>query len=307
MHSRPLLDVIPSTEDAGLLRSYERHQRARNFSPNTLEHRSITLRKFVGFCQDEHLPQLRNVSREHVELWLESMHETLRANTVASYARNLRAFYKWMVDDDEIKVSPMARIKAPVIEESPKDVVSKDDLDRVLATLEKAKRWRDLVLIATIYDTGVRVGELADCMTEDVNLDLGLILIRRTKGRRPRTVPISPKAVRFIDRYLRTPRVDPEYLINGTRGHMTGDGISHRIAVVFKEMGVSGRIAAHDLRHTSATHAYGKMTDSEMMTIYGWKNADMLRHYADQGRVEAAINAHRRASPLENLPRAKKR
>ncbi len=308
MHPRPLLVVNPTAEDLGLMRSYERYQRAANFSPRTLEHRNLTLRKFIAFCQDEHLPQLRNVSREHIEMWMDSMQQALAPNTVAAYARHLRAFYKWMLGEDEITAHPMARIRRPIIEEVPKDVVSREDMDHTLAFLEKAKRWRDLVLIAVVYDAGVRTTEFADCLLEDVNLDDGLIMLRRTKGRRPRTVPISPLAVRYIDRYLRTKRIDPEYLVNGIRGKLTGGGLSHAIAKAFKDAGIKGaRIGSHDVRHTSATHAYGKMTDSEMMTIYGWKNSDQLRHYADQGRVEAAVLAHRRASPLQNLPRAKKR
>lgn len=295
------------------MRSYERHQRAANFSPHTISHRDLTFRKYIMFRQDyageadPELPQLRKATRRDLEEWIEWMRESLRDNTVASYMRNMRAFYHWLLNEEEITVHPMARIPAPIIEESPKDVVPKDGMDHVLSFLEKTKRWRDLMLIAIIYDAGARAGELANCLLEDVDLDAGLIMLRRTKGRRPRTVPISPRAVKYIDRYLRTKRLDPEFLINGRRGRMSPGGLSHAVAHAFQLAGLKGQIAAHDVRHTSATHAYGQMTDSEMMTIYGWKNSDQLRHYADQGRVDAAVVAHRRASPLQNLPRAKKR
>jgi hypothetical protein len=43
------------------------------------------------------------------------------------------------------------------------------------------------------------------------------------------------------------------------------------------------------------------MSESEMMTLFGWSDAEMARHYARQALEKAALDAHGRASPLTKL------
>lgn len=40
-----------------------------------------------------------------------------------------------------------------------------------------------------------------------------------------------------------------------------------------------------------------------MMTLYGWSDSDMPRHYAKQALQAAAFEEHRRASPMDRLPK----
>jgi len=63
------------------------------------------------------------------------------------------------------------------------------------------------------------------------------------------------------------------------------------------------KIGPHDLRHTSATHTAGSISETDRMLIYGWKDPAMARHYSRQAAQQNAIEAHRKASPLEKLGR----
>jgi integrase/recombinase XerD len=288
-----------------LLESFERHLRAERKDPDTISHYVGATKLFVDFCRAQNLPHITGIRREHVEWWLVQLHKTQRPHSVRNRFIGLRIFFKWLEEEGEIKNNPMARIKPPSVEESPKDVVSPEDMAKVFAHLEKQKRFRDAALIAILYDTGMRASELADCRTEHVNLDTGVIFIPKTKTNRVRVVRLSPRGIRYADRYFRRPRSDPEYVLCGPKGKMTRSGIYWTVRNTFEECGIKGTIGAHDIRHTSASHVVGQMSESEMMTLYGWTDPDMARHYARQSLEKAALEAHTRYSPLERLPRAK--
>lgn len=289
-----------------LLISFQRHLRAERKDPDTVAHYVGATQQFLDFAAAEGLPDVVIISREHVEMWLERLHETYSPYTVRNRHQGLRMFFSWLAEEGEIDRNPMARIRPPSVEQAPKDIVSTEDMTRVFAYLDRRKLWRDAAMLAILYDTGMRASELAECRSDHVNMDSGVILIPTTKANRIRTVHLGPTGMRYLDRYHRKPRSNPDYLLNGPRGKMTRSGIYWAVRNLFEEVGVSGTIGAHDLRHTSASHvaAAGEISESEAMALYGWRDPDMWRHYTAQAREKAALDAHRRSSPLERLRRA---
>ncbi len=292
-------------DSRSIVTSYERHLKATGKSAKTLQHYLGALAQFIQFCEDEGLPDLNGIRREHVELWLVRLRERYAPASVLNRYKALRVFYAWMVEEGEIRSSPLARIPQPVLEETRKDVVPPEELARVFKEMERKRRWRDCALLAILYDTGMRAGEVAELKAEDVKLDDGLIVVQRSKNKKMRTVGLSPQAVKYIDRYWRRPRSDlsSAFALSGHRGPLTANGIYQIVRGIFEELGFEAKIGPHDLRHTSASHITGEMTESQMMSLYGWTDPEMARHYARQALEKSAIEAHRRASPLSRLPK----
>lgn len=288
---------------AALLASFSRHLRAEGKEPKTEETYLESSRMFLRFAEDENLPAIANIKREHIELWLASLYAKFARATVRNRFVGLQQFMHWLIDEGEIRSNPMDRIKRPVLDETSKDVVPSNELLKAFAALEKQKRWRDCAVLAIFYDTGIRETELADSLTDNLDMETGYLVLPKTKNKSRRTVRVSPKGLRYIDRYFRTPRKQPEWLINGLRGKMTGSGLYQLVRSIFEAMGYKALIGPHDLRHTSATHAAGEMDEAQLMRLYGWKDREMARHYTEQVQDKLALDAHRRASPLERLYR----
>jgi site-specific recombinase XerD len=303
--------LAPSAE--GLVRSFERHLRAENKRQPTIDHYVGASRQFLAFAAAENLPSIENVTREHVEMWLERLHETYRPHSVKNRFVGLRIFLRWLAGEGEIERDPTTRIRMPRVDAVDKDIASEAELARVFAMLDKAARdrkapkaeraraERDALVIAMLYDCGMRAGELADLKAEHVSSDTGLIYIAKSKNHRSRMVRLSPVGLRYLDRYLRHLDATPVYLLEGKRGRMTRSGVYQVVTERFKQAGVKATIGPHDLRHTSASHVVGSLSESEMMTLYGWQDADMARHYSRQALEKTALEAHGRASPLTKL------
>jgi site-specific recombinase XerD len=290
-------------EAASLLKSYERHLRAERKSQATLNTYLTSCQQFLEFCGDANLPDLGNITREHIELWLERLHETYRPHSVRIRLVGLRCWLRWLYAEGEIERDPTARMRLPGVDEVEKDVVSGEDVGRALRILEKAKRDRDAAIIAVLYDTGLRASELASLKLDRVNLDTGICFIEKSKNHRTRVVKISPAGIRYVDRYLRRRRDPfPVYLFEGKKGPLTRSGVYRVVTRAFAAAGIKATIGAHDMRHSSATAASSELSESDMMQLYGWSSAEMARHYARQALQANALKAHDRASPLSRLP-----
>jgi integrase len=292
-----------------ILRSFERHLRAEGKAEATLSHYMNVTFSFLEFAEAEGFPEWRHITREHVEMWLESLQARLRPASVRNHYLGLRAFYDWLATEEEIERNPFGlvgqrRIKPPSVEESPKDVVTAADVRDTLAFLRKGRRLRDAAIVAILYDTGMRAGELADAKMSDL-MDNGDLLIPKAKGKRPRWVWLSPATMSIVDRYHRSLDGVPEYLVGGRKGKLLAGGVYWAVRRAFRDAGIERVIGAHDLRHTSATHAAaaGDMSETDAMEKFGWKTADMWRHYSEQARRTASLNAQRRSSPMERLGR----
>lgn len=260
----------------------------------------------MDFCAAGNLPGLTHIRREHIEMWLDDLHKRLAPYSVRNRYKGLKQFFDWMVDEGEIRRSPMEKMKPPSTEEVEKDIVSAADMARVFSYLESNRRWRDAVIVAVLYDAGLRATELADCLAEDVDLEKGTIRIRTTKNDQAKKPSIDPSTVLVIDRYWRrVNRRMPQYLVNGKQGKMSRSGVYSACVKAFKDAGVKGVIGAHDMRHTSATEVAlsREMSDAEMMTHYGWTDIKMVRRYTKAAHQQAAQEAHRKASPMSRLPR----
>jgi len=279
-NKNPTSETKPGFDlQAQLLTEFEWHLKAEGKSPAAIAHYVGASKQFLAFTRQQGMPDVTHITREHVERWMATLYETLAPASVKNRFVGLRIFFAWLVDDDEIERNPMAKIKMPTIPETSKDVVSQDEMAKVFAYLEKEKKLRDAPIIALLHDTGIRATELATCLAEQVDWDTGFIVLTKTKNRQMRTVRVSPPTMRYLHRYNRTKRNYREFLVEGHKGALTREGIYDVVRKAFWVTGVKKMIGPHDLRHTSTSHTVGKLSESEMMTLYGWTYSSMARHY----------------------------
>lgn len=119
---------------------------------------------------------------------------------------------------------------------------------------------RDRAILELFYATGLRVSELVGLRLEDVHLDLGYLRCFG-KGSKERVVPIGSQAVEAVSKYLQELRPQLADGRSGDRVFLsrTGKPIDRtncwRLVVKHaRQMGLSGKVSPHTLRHCFATH-----------------------------------------------------
>lgn len=293
------------------IQSYANTQRVR-LADQTLNRVNLPrLRAFAGWLREQGMPTtVEGVRREHIEAyigWLQAEAPGRdgpgqQAATVSITYRVLRRLFNWLVEEDELRVSPMARMKAPKVFEKAPKVLTEAELSRLYKVCagRSFDDRRDAALVRLLAESGMRRGEVAGLTVDDVHLDSRVLLVRAgtSKGRRDRLVPLSAEGLAAMDRYLRVrashPHAGLPWLWLGKRGRLSDSGILQVVERRGRQAGVPG-LHPHRFRHTFAHRGQREgMSVSSLMAIAGWNDPAMLKRYGRSAANELAMHEFRR-------------
>lgn len=225
---------------------------------------------YIAWCEQERIPPntirrrravLRAVgnpstaTREEIEAWWATRtHKTngdpradsSRANELAV----LRSFYRWCQIWEHREDNPTVRLSPPKFPNSLPRPASRDQLQRILAAVEKQPDMRRAVCLGAY--AGLRISEVAALHWNEVNLELRRITVVG-KGRKRRLVAIGSI---LVDELL------PETggnVVTGTDQVLSADALRRRVNRAIADAGVT--VTFHQLRHRFGTIAYQSSND----------------------------------------------
>jgi integrase/recombinase XerD len=183
----------------------------------------------------------------------------------ASIRRNVssvRTYFRFLLGDGHLVRDPSERLETPKRWRSLPDVLSVDEVARLLATptLDDPHVFRDRALLELAYGAGLRVSEWITLPTRDVLLEEGLVRVFG-KGSKERLVPIGRSAIGAIAIYLRElrPRLERGegrglLLLNARGRPLTRMGAWKILRRYVERAGITKHVSPHTLRHSFATH-----------------------------------------------------
>ena len=254
------------------------------------------------------------IRREHVETWIANLLETGKPSSAANRFRSVQQFFKWAVDEGEIKESPMVRMRPPKIPEDPPAVLRQEELKRIVAACAgpRFEDRRDEAIVRLFIASGARLSEIAglrwtpaDETTNDVDLDAAIIRVMG-KGRRERVVSVGAKGAKAVDRYVRVRarhrHAGLPFLWLSQKGRLTDSGIAQMIRERGVAAGLGSGIHPHQFRHSYA-HAMlaAGMQEGDLMVQAGWRSREMLARHARSTAAERSLESAHRLNPGDRV------
>ncbi|NTW31390.1 MAG: site-specific tyrosine recombinase XerD [Bacteroidetes bacterium] len=187
----------------------------------------------------------------------------ISARTQARIISGIKAFYKYLMLENIVKVNPTELLESPKLGRKLPDTLSVLEIDRLISAIDlsKPEGHRNKAMLETIYSSGLRVSELINLKISNLNFKDGFIKIVG-KGNKERIVPIGRIAVKFIKIYLNDFRIhipikkeSQDILFLNRRGNkLSRNMIFIIIKELCKKIGLNKKISPHTFRHSFATH-----------------------------------------------------
>jgi len=273
----------------------------------TLRFYHIKLKLFSDFCDAQAITQIGQITptliRQYL-LYLEGSGHNAGGRHAAF--RTLRTFLYWYEDETEPEgwTNPVRKVKAPKVPTEPLEPVPFENVTQMVKACERGKFAgdRDAAILLCLLDTGARASEFLDINLDDINQARGDILIRRGKGRKPRTVYIGKQSRRALRRYLKHRNdCNPALWITPPRFGSERLGYDSLRAILSRRAADAhiDKPSSHDFRRAFALSMLRNGTDIfTLAKLMGHEGITVLQRYLKQTNQDTE-QAHRRAGPVD--------
>lgn len=191
---------VVDEDDAALVREYLGQLKAERGigigRANKVGFHLIGWRRFIGPFRENTLADIHGGIEQLRDFRLEGG-RPYKQNTVRDYIEILKAFYRWMTEMgySSIPRAKIDRIHAPATDRMTRTAAEMLTPQEVKAMIDACQSSRDRALIATLYDGGFRLKELAVLSWGDVMFDeIGAVVNTNLKTEWPRHVRLVPSA-----------------------------------------------------------------------------------------------------------------
>lgn len=290
----------------------------------TLKDRRYRGEKLIWFMSNKGQPYLTQESLAAFMRYLgekdrwgsaESVHKSkaaVSATGASVYYRTLRTMLRWAVRVGVMKESPLEKLSAPRV---PKDQIIPLTVRQVnslyASCLKTQYPRRNRAILAVLFDTGLRVGELCALRGGDIDLAARRLRVRDGKMGKDRIVPFGRMAARRLREYL---ALDPDRgsgdaVWIGEKGILAGEGMTPSgVQQMIRDLGalagIQGvRVSPHTLRHTFAIEFLRAGGDVySLQYILGHTDLEMTRRYVAVAQSDVDV-AMAKSSPFDAMSR----
>lgn len=246
--------TLPTIELTPYLRQLKLWMQSRRYAASTIKTYQEALRTFFTFHQGKLPTQITN--EEVIKFNTDYI---LRNNMSGSFQNQvinaLKLFYKICLQnklDIDLLVRPKREKRLP-------NVLSKEEVAKILGSLGNRKHQ---VMLSLIYSCGLRRSELINLKIRDIDSNRKVVLIRQSKNKKDRIVPLSDKVLIKLRDYYKV--YQPSVWL--FEGQVVGEKYGERsLELVLKQAvqkaGIKKPVSLHWLRHSYATHLLEGGTD----------------------------------------------
>ena len=279
-------------------------------SARTIEAYRRDLIPWVTYLQQQHanLPASPKNDPLFLRIYLRQRAEQGVSNrSLARFLSALSGFQKYLSMD---KAKKQYIFKIPKIKYSTKlpSFVPQGEVDRLFDRTEESRGkdeysgWRDYLMVALLYVTGIRREELAGITLADIDMDRSMITVIG-KGNKERAVPVGEVTMQDLRKYL---ALRESFVgVTGSRSNRlflnrSGSGLSVRsIDRLVKKYGLKQGLefTPHTLRHSFATHLLENGADLMLIKeILGHASLSTTQKYTHV-TAESMKRVYQRAHP----------
>ena len=241
-----------------------------NYAATTIIKRRESIKAFIRWCEERGLDTPQMITKPILERYQRHLYyhrktdgQPLSSRSQRSRLTPIRAYFKWLAQQNYILYNPASDIELPRVEKRlPKAVLTEKEVATVMAQadIHEPLGLRDRAMMEVLYSTGIRRMELAGLKLHAIDQERGAMMVWQGKGKKDRVIPIGDRAIAWVNRYLLTVRptlstgLDDGTLFLSRLGEaFTPSALSDCIRVYVQKAAIGKQGSCHLFRHAMAT------------------------------------------------------
>jgi site-specific recombinase XerD len=225
---------------------FKTYLKGKRYSESTFTTYAYLIKDFLSFYASKDLEELNNRSVEHYieTVFLQRNYSISTQRQFISALKLFVTFYpQTNIDSVQLSRPKKSKILPTVLSQ-----------EEVLKIIQVTKNLKHRVIIALLYSSGLRIGELIRLKLKDIDLERMQIKIVKGKGRKDRFVGLAKSFLPLLHNYLNT-YLPKEFLVEGQNGGMYSESSIRKFLMKStRHAGIRKKVTAHTFRHSYATH-----------------------------------------------------
>ncbi|MEX2512501.1 MAG: site-specific tyrosine recombinase/integron integrase [Cyclobacteriaceae bacterium] len=273
------------------MQSFIEWMRNKRYAESTIKTYKGALILFFRFLDNKELSEIGNEDLEYY-----NTHYIIQRGFSASYqSQFINAVKLYFSIRQKQKLNPeiIDRPKKPKLLPN---VLAKEEIKRIL---NAHKNLKHRTMLSLIYACGLRRSELLNLKIIDVDSNRGLLIVRQSKGKKDRVVPLSVKTVDLLREYYKFEKPN-NYLFEGEKlnSRYSEGSLQKVLKSAVEKSGIKKSVTLHWLRHSYATHLLENGTDlryiQEILGHSSSRTTEIYTHVTDN-------SIRRIKSPFDDL------
>ena len=235
----------------------------RSLSDNSVQAYIRDVKKFANYAILIKLSELK-VTRIDISDFLAQINqEDISSRSQARIISGIKAFYKYLIIEDYLKINPTELIESPKIGLKLPDTLTLIEIDKLILAVDLSNKQgeRNRAILETLYSCGLRVSELVNLQLSNIHFKEGYLKVTG-KGNKERLAPIGGRAIKYLTIYINEFRNhqnikkgNEDFVFLNNRGaKLTRVMIFLIVQKLTKSIGLKKKISPHTFRHSFATH-----------------------------------------------------
>ncbi|TET10390.1 MAG: hypothetical protein E3J83_00585 [Candidatus Atribacteria bacterium] len=242
-------------------------QTEKDAAKSTIHKYRADLERLFNYLQ---VTDINEINQNHLRDYLNHIRQTYNytSSSIANKINILHHFFRFLHNSGYISTNPAILIRPPRNKVKIPKVLNEIELEKFLKapdhntdTRFKKYALRDKLIFTMFAYTGLRRTELINLNWNDINLGNKYLIVRKSKNRSQRIIPLHDRVISLLEKYLseRLPLKNNALFIGRTGERIHHNSLKNLFDRYIKISGLSGKCyTIHTLRHTFATRLLNK-------------------------------------------------